>query len=54
MLQVISALDSKPSRLSEESINVLAKFLPVYLMDVIQVSYSVMLTPNKQTELSNL
>ncbi|KAE8676538.1 hypothetical protein F3Y22_tig00111584pilonHSYRG00081 [Hibiscus syriacus] len=35
MLRVLVVLDSKPTRLSEQSINALSNFLPGYLMDVV-------------------
>lgn len=36
MLQLLITVDSKPSRLSEHSIHVLASFLPWYLIGVVQ------------------
>lgn len=38
MLRVLIMLDSKPTRLSEQSIIALSNFLPKYLMEVVHVS----------------
>lgn len=38
MLRMLAILDSKPTRLSEQSINTLSNFLSGYLIDVVHVS----------------
>jgi len=41
---MICALDSKPTRLSEISVTTLSEFLPGYLIDIVNVSTSLLNT----------